>query len=200
MRNLSLGIFLITYTASAQLVSFGVKGGVELTSRPNYHDITPWFLVGPSLEFRLPAHFAVEVSALYSRIGSDYAFNFTDGIATTSVKGRARGNSFEFPILGKYYFGGERKRTRAFVGTGYSFRTVWFKDQSSYSSSANLQNAVPGSSSSRGPLEVGALASAGVRVRAGRVYVTPELRYVRWGARDAFGHKDEAKMLVGLSF
>jgi len=64
------------------------------------------YAVGPSVEFRLPAGFAVEASAIYRRIGRTYWFNFsTQTDAVGLLINRTRGNSWEFPVIGKYYFG-----------------------------------------------------------------------------------------------
>ncbi len=64
--------------ASAQLVSIGVKGGVSLTEHTtaNQDESCP-YIVGPSIEFRLPAGFAIEAAALYERLGTSASFRFS---------------------------------------------------------------------------------------------------------------------------
>ena len=63
--------------ASAQAVSLGVKGGIRFTDASGGQDESRPYIVGPSIEFRLPAHFAIEVDALYQRIGNTSTFNFS---------------------------------------------------------------------------------------------------------------------------
>src|SRR5436190_5859676 len=110
MRNpkvvlVTLGYFLCIGSAGAQLVSVGVKGGVSITEPGRYNDESKRYIVGPSVEFRLPFRFAAEIDALYMRTGSSSRFFFLDstGIAgiTTDIRTRTRGNSWEFPVLGK---------------------------------------------------------------------------------------------------
>ena len=114
-------VLLVTITinevASAQLVSIGVKGGVPFLDTNQGGDESRPYIVGPSVEIRLPAGFAIEVDALYRRVGNTFGFNFSgidagsNVVPTTSFYiDRQRGNYWEFPFLGKYYF---RPRTTA---------------------------------------------------------------------------------------
>src|SRR5215469_14991577 len=64
--------FFTAALASAQIVSVGVKGGVPVTqavagyysSPTNILDTGRW-IVGPTIDFRLPFGFSVEADALY---------------------------------------------------------------------------------------------------------------------------------------
>ena len=83
---------------------------------------------GPSVEFRLPANFAVEFSALYSRTGATALFYYAPvELFTQTTTYRTRGNNWQFPLLGKYYFGSKERSWRPYLGTGYSLRTTWFE-------------------------------------------------------------------------
>ena len=82
------------------------------------------------MEVRLPARFAVEADALYQRIGYSNVFNLND---TNLFQSRERGNSWEFPLLVKYYFRPQSESWQPFVGTGFAFRTTSF--HSDYSES-----------------------------------------------------------------
>ncbi len=196
--------------ASAQLVSIGAKGGVPFLDTNQDGDESRPYIVGPSVEIRLPAGFAIEVDALYRRIGNTFGFNFS-GIgaglnvvtATSFYINRQRGNYWEFPFLAKYYF---RPRTTAwqpFLSTGWAFRTVGFHEDIS-------ETFIDGNGNShfnsfrnhfRSDLGVGAVFAAGVRFRVGRVAVTPELRYTYWGSTAQFDlRRNEAAGLLGISF
>jgi hypothetical protein len=86
----------------------------------NYTDESRPYTVGPSVEFRLPAGFAIEIDALYRRLGlRDSGLTaFTSYDAFTD---RWRGNAWEFPLLGKYYFR-KRERWQPFAGAGMGMR------------------------------------------------------------------------------
>jgi hypothetical protein len=49
-------------------------------------------------------------------------------------------------------------------------------------------------------LGVGAVFAAGVRFRAGRFSLLPEARYTRWGGSDNQLRKNEAGLILGVSF
>ena len=194
--------------ASAQAVSVGVKGGVPLLDGTTFHDESRPYIVGPSIEVRLPASFAIEADALYRRIGSSYGFsgnilgNFGPGTMLTSFTSRQRGNSWEFPFLGKYYFRQEVKGGRVFLGTGWAFRTVDFRsvvaqsgvDPSGRSFTQTFKNL------DRADLQVGAVVTAGLRFHVGRFALAPEARYTRWGNATGSTSKNEASLLLGISF
>ena len=46
------------------------------------------FLIGPTVEVRLPASFAIEASALYRRLGYTYSFHFTPEPGVSTLVGR----------------------------------------------------------------------------------------------------------------
>jgi hypothetical protein len=213
MRRRILFLLVMTATARvafAQLVSIGVKGGVPFLDTNQGGDESRPYIVGPSVEIRLPAGFAIEVDALYRRIGNTFGSNFSSigaGLnvvpATSFYINRQRGNDWEFPFLGKYYF---RPRTAAwqpFLSTGWALRTVGFHDDIS-------ETVIDASGNShlnsfqyhfRSNVGVGAVFAAGVRFRVGRISVIPELRYTYWGSTvQTELRKNEAAGLVGISF
>lgn len=200
--------------ASAQTVSIGVKGGVPLVDRTVSKDESRPYIVGPYIEIRLPAGFAVEADALYQRIGDTAGFGFpganiiavgtgfNQGPITTSFINRQRGNSWEFPLLGKYYFRPGESGLRPFVATGWAFRTISVHSDVNETNidSSGLAHSLSFNGYYRSSLGVGAVFSAGVRFHAGRVSFVPEIRYTRWGASDNFVSKNEAGLLLGISF
>jgi hypothetical protein len=195
--------------ASAQLVSIGAKAGIPFLEQNRGGDESRPYIVGPSIEFRLPAGFAIEVDALYRRVGNTIAFTFGGNVTPltapfiASYIDRQRGNYWEFPMLGKYYF---RPRTTAwqpFVGTGWAFRTVGFHEDISQTVVDVNGNSHTDSFGNhhRSDLGVGAVFAAGVRFRAGRVAVIPEMRYTYWGSTAQFElRRNEAAGLVGIAF
>jgi hypothetical protein len=112
---------------------------------------------------------------------------------------RARMNAWEFPIVGKYYFGGKSRSLRPFVLTGYSFTKSWMSETiptllrspfpTEYTLSVRQSNTTT-------PLGVGAVFGFGVLSHKGRVGVAPEFRYTRNGV----SARNQAEVLVAFRF
>jgi hypothetical protein len=194
-------------SASAQLFTFGVKGGVPLTDPivGSTNESRP-YIVGPTIELRLPANFALEADALYQRVGTSFNFSeLTGGTAIsgvnsfTSSSGRLRGNNWTFPLLGKYYLPTRSTAWRPFFSMGFALREVGVHETYSYSSNAPILMTTSKTNYDSGP-DVGAVAAAGIRYRTGRLSFTPEIRYTRWGSSTPWLNKNEASFLFGISF
>ena len=195
--------------APAQLASFGVAGGVPMLNRTsNASDESRPYIIGPSIEFRLPAGFALEAAGLYQRVGNNHTFQLTvpagaPGPGITFLTDRLRGNSWQFPLLGKYYF---RRRTapwQPFIGTGWSFRAVGVHQaiKETIVDASGASRSFSFKTDSRADAAVGAVFAAGLRYRAGGIAFTPELRYTRWGSSSNFSlNKNEAAFLLGIHF
>jgi hypothetical protein len=90
MKGFAL-VFLFALSAAAQPVSVGVLGGVPLIDQtqtygnPLDHDESRPYIIGPSLEVRLPAGFAIEADGLYQRIGSTVDSQFANSFAFIPV-------------------------------------------------------------------------------------------------------------------
>lgn len=221
--KISLSLFLfssIVTVCSAQTITFGVKGGAILTnpSTSGRNDESRRYIVGPSFEVKLPGNFAVEVDALYSRIGNSFTFSrplgtnlivnsgsatLDGGIVTTAI--RNRGNSWEFPVLGKYYFGRRTSDWRPFVSTGYSFRKIWITSNATYAYSnidqyPNVTPITASKNSSVSDTGVGAVFGGGLSYRAGRVSIAPEFRYIRWGVQSFPTRRNQAQIMLGIRF
>ena len=63
-----------------------------------YSTNTHGYLVGPTIQLNLPAHFSIEVDGLYKRLG--YQYDQSGPVVAT----RTVANSWEFPVLGKFAF------------------------------------------------------------------------------------------------
>lgn len=132
------------------------------------------------VDVRLPLSLSFEFDALYRRFG----FTGYAGSPFFSSITRERANSWEFPLILKYRFPG--LRVRPFVGVGYAPRVVHGTDVSSgsflsvptgmttYYFNRRLDTSYP--------VTNGIVVSGGVELRAGRVGVSPQVRYVHWAA------------------
>jgi hypothetical protein len=202
MRKLSL-LFALVLTAagsaSAQLVSVGALGGVRLTDGFNYEDESRRYIVGGSVEVRLPARFAIEADALYQRIGDSTTFFSFNGDGSEAYFNHVRGNSWQFPLYVKYYFRPHTAAWQPFIGTGYAFRTVSFHEDTS-AFGANLLPNGTFRFDFRSSLGVGASIVAGLRFHYGPVAIAPQVRYTRWGDSNDGLNRNEATLLLGLSF
>jgi hypothetical protein len=178
-------LLLSTSILSAQNFSFGAKGGGLLTEPAERFDQGRSYIVGPTFEVALPGSLAVEVNALYSRFGSS--------LSRTGVSfGRTRGNSWQFPVLGKYYFSDSRTGVKPFASAGMSFRQIWVDDDESRFGRR---------SSATSDLGIGAVAGGGIAIKFGRFTIAPEARYTRWGGNNfPATNPNEAQVLLGIGF
>jgi hypothetical protein len=127
---------------------------------------------------------AVEVDALYSRIGT--RADRSSGLPSV------RGNAGQLPVLAKYYFTNRDKGMRPFASGGAAFRKIWFD----YGGRRNI-----GRRDDSSDLGVGAVVGGGVSIGWWRLRFSPEFRYLRWGG-DNFPaiNRNEAQVLLGISF
>ena len=104
-------LIVLTLTAAAaiaQPIGFGIKGGVPMTDfvdtvqtgHFSYQPQTHRYIIGASVELRLPAGLGIEFDALYRRFG--YTGSGTAVDVTTQSNTTA--NAWEFPLLAKYRF------------------------------------------------------------------------------------------------
>jgi len=198
--------------AWSQAVSFGVVGGVPISDTDATHNESRPYIVGPSFEVRLPAHFAVEVDALYRRVGNSIGFISVIGSgsgvgavpsSTISSFNRDRGNSWEFPIIGKYYFRAGTEHWQPFVGLGAAFRETWFHSDSSsvIPSGSAVSQVLNQHLNYTDDVGAGAVVAAGMRFRMGPVAFTPQVRYTRWASANFQRNaRNEAGIMLGISF
>lgn len=140
----------------------------------------------------------MEADALYQRVG--YSQPFFDFVETSPglyqsqgvYEHRERGNLWEFPLLGKYYFRSRTESWQPFVGVGPAFRTGGFHD--------DFGSPFAGHADFRLNLETGAAVAAGVRFKVGPVALLPQAGYTYWGYDTQGLGKNEVALLLGLSF
>lgn len=162
------------------------------------------YIVGASLELRLPAGFGIEFDALYRRFGYTGSGNLVDVITQSNTTA----NAWEFPLLAKYRF--PTKVVRPFVDAGIAWNTLQGLKQSV--TNVVLPNRTSTSSTSN-PAELqrntttGFVVGAGFDVHALIIHIVPEFRYTRWNAdqiADTNGlirsNRNQAEFLLGITF
>ena len=197
MRTLLLLFPLALNTFAASPIIFGARGGVpfsdtttSITSGLGGLTSSQRFEVGPTLGVRLPLGFSVEGDALFKR--ETLNVGILPGVGTLNT----HSDSWEFPAMLRFTAG--HQVIAPVLGAGVSVRHINnFGDVPSYlfngSTSANT---------------VGFVAAGGVRFRIGRVDITPEVRYTRWGYNSLSQsvenllplNRNEASVLVGITF
>jgi outer membrane protein with beta-barrel domain len=199
--KLSPALFVFSAACFAQIpgpipLSVGAKVGIPITDsfyntqlgpNVNSYSNSQNYIIGPTVELRLPYHLSVEFDALYRPL--------TFGTSTASVVNGAPVitrtstdlSTWEFPLMFKYHFG-EHHFMRPYVEVGPSFRTT--SKQLSYLSSN------------------GVTAGVGADFKALFLRLSPEVRYTHWGDDGRFtpqtaplaSRQDQVEFLFGLSF
>jgi hypothetical protein len=191
-------------------VSFGVKGGIPITDAVDtargttsaYFTDTKRYLVGPTIEFHLPARFSIEIDALYKRIG--YQFDATGPF----VYSKTVANSWEFPILGKFEI--LPGPVRPFVDLGMNIRNLSGVKQIRQTISGATFNRVELNSANEFNKrnDLGLTGGFGIAFKMGPVRISPEFRYTRWGGenlRDPINallrtNRNQGDFMVGFTF
>ena len=173
------------------------------------------YTVGPMIEIGLPFSFAFEADALYRRTG----YNAIAGGLGTDSTTRLRANTWDFPLLAKYYFKPRIGPVRLYATGGYVVRYLSGFDISIHTLGVEPVTGKPidftfHTSSSqyyvRDNPASGFVAGGGARLHVGRFAVAPEVRYTRWVGLtfDDFGShgffvkslQNQADVLVGITF
>ena len=205
-----------TIPACGQLLSFGIRGGGIATGAldPAAQNIAEAkrYTVGPAVEVRLPFRLALEVDALYERVGQRSQGCAFEACSFASV----HGNALRFPALVKYRM--LRGPVRPYVSGGVAYE--WVRRSAgtelSWRTGPLVSNEVVDYTIHRfgvaQPAEshAGVVAGGGVEWRAGRLRLGPEFRYTRWsgrywessGPRGFFtgSNPNQADILFGITF
>jgi opacity protein-like surface antigen len=208
-------LLLLAASSAAQPIGFGVKVGLPMNdflsaaSSQNFRfdTTTNRYIVGPSVELRLPAGFGIEVDALYRHFGYNF-FSSTSGVTTTITDARTTSGAWEFPLVGKYKFRGV-ELLRPYVEAGVSWNKLSGLTQTVSRTVANITN----TSSTSNPLELrndavrGFVVGAGLDIKALVLHITPGIRYTRWGARQFLdpgglldSNQNQGEFLIGIKF
>ena len=203
--RLSIGIFPLFFLSGnvspAQQVEVGVEGGIRTTD--DFFSVGSFrmtseskrYIVGPTVEIRLPKRFSVEVDALYQRFGFTGSYSAGENFMMT----RERANSWTFPVILKYHL--PVRLAHPFVGIGYAPRIVEGMDVSSGESAGCFCFYYNQRGSTNYPVMQGVVVSAGVSWRAGHFRFTPEVRYTIWTAPNLNNYQwvsDEMSVLLGI--
>lgn len=109
-------LFCLT-TASFGQISYGLRGGIPLNEalddipgRVTFKNRPQHWVLGPTLEIRLPKRLAITFDVLYQRLKFD------------GPTGERTGSEWEFPAMMRYRFG--NGMARPFVAGGGSFNKI----------------------------------------------------------------------------
>lgn len=227
-------ILLACHFAYAQRISFGALVGVPLTNGfdpsngteaypasggfRTYSGHKSAFAAGLTVEFRLRSRLSIELDALYQRPKFDgYDVQYTTLMPTQiGARGFAVSTSagiWDFPLQIKYRIGD--RALRPYLGTGGAVSRVTSVRQSiacfDFVGPCKFNGiTLDESVDVRRRTVFGAIAAAGVEIAipATRMRVSPEFRYVHYGARQIIGRggglirssKDRALFLLGITF
>jgi hypothetical protein len=206
MRLPVLVFLMLPMAASAQLLTFGVQGGVPVQTPLGRTDEMP-FAIGPTVNIHIGGGLSLQSGLLYDRIGrrSDTAV-FLPADAVTFGASTSHGRALEVPLLAKYRFRGVRRTWRPFLSAGPSIRHTSLESDASYSTLSGI----PAGSTQQSitifhnPIRqwnVDPAAGAGVDVRAGRFHLEPEVRYSYWAAGTTGPiRKNQVNLLMGFRF
>lgn len=197
--------------AYSQPFTLGVKLGAPLTDflstiqtpTINYHSGTNRYLVGPTVELRLPFGLGVEVDGLYRH----YNFQGEGSISPpgSSLQTRGSTSAWEFPLLAKYRLPARIVRPFADAGVAWDtlqgFRqTVTVISPVPIRPPANLNQPTHNTTT-------GVVVGGGLDVHAPYVHVSPEIRYTHWGNRHFFSpnggfssNQSQTELIVGITF
>ena len=170
---------LAVWTAGAQPLSLGLKAGATLTGDIDSYEAvseSKRITFGAAAVVALPLGFGVEVDALYQRSGYRVQDSFFS-LAWSYT--RARGNSFEFPVLLRRNLG-----RGIFVAGGYAARVVDGSEDTTLVQAVGLNGQSYETFRFHNPGEwqttQGVVAAAGIEERLGPLRLGPEVRYTHW--------------------
>lgn len=207
MKHLILVLLAAAISANAQFVSFGFKVGAPILDaipKDRYSSFdklsTGRWTGGPSVEFRLPFRFALEVNALFRgfRLQGATPIAADSGMPAQLYLSKREVKAWDFPFLLKYRF--LQGPVRPFVSAGVS--VTHQTEDYTFNRCTGSEFCVP--PSVQNPVEKfeyslnrrGLIAGGGVEVGWGRVKIAPEFRYTRLQNLAT----NQASILVGVTF
>jgi opacity protein-like surface antigen len=173
---------------------------------PNFgfNSNTKRYIVGPTVELRLPFGLGIELDALYRRLDYTSSTNLID----VFISGNTTGNAWEFPLLAKYRF--PSKVLRPYVDAGVAWDTLSGLTQTVTQTLFPTRTTTTTNSN---PAELnkntvmGFVTGAGLDVKVLLIHLSPEIRYTRWGAQHFLSsngglqsNQNQAEFLLGITF
>jgi opacity protein-like surface antigen len=210
MRSLCLLLFSAAALV-AQPIGFGLKGGLPLndflkTARTNnigFDTTTNRYIVGPSLELRLPHGLGIELDVLYRHFGYSSFFQ----VIANSSNAQTSTSAWEFPLVGKYKL--RKGLVSPYVEAGVSWDRLSGLTQA-VKSTVGLGATTSTTTSSPAELNKtttrGFVMGAGLDIKALVIHITPEIRYTRWGAKHFISgdllnsNQNQGEFLIGFKF
>jgi len=198
-------LMMLPMAASAQLLTFGVQGGVPAQQPIARTDNMP-FAIGPTLGVRISSGLSLESGLLYHRIGRGSqtgVFLYPENSITLTSEGW-RGHALAVPFLAKYRFRSERSALRPFVTAGPTLRrtTIETSQATSILGGSSLSNLGPNpliGSATKWNLDP--TFGVGADFRTGRFHTEPMVRYSYWGAgKNWLVRKNQVDFLLGFRF
>jgi len=206
MVRRSIVLFCLAIPALPQHVILGTKGGLRLTGdRPIYRSVSnsKRYIVGPSIELRLPFNFGLAADALYSRLGNTFYFL---SIANSSDI-RTVANSWMFPLLVKYRL--PISRVQPFLSIGLAPRRAAGRINMIHY--GYYPSDVTFSSIDWHARDHASVFGGGIEARFWHLRFAPEIRYLRWKIPSSPSswyvtsylrppHSYEAQFLLGIGW
>lgn len=192
-RTLAL-LLLFSSVSAAQFLKFGFKAGVPIgDAYTDVHNVsnnplsitsTSRYVYGPTLEIGLPLKFTFEADALYRH--SDFEYN-SDIVGIRSYF-KDRVHHLEVPLLLKHAL--LPGPISPYVAAGVSYRHLFLNSRDGLTVH---------------PDSAGATVGAGIRLKAGPVSISPEIRYTHWGSTGIQlptfqSVRDQGDFLIGFTF
>jgi len=203
---------LAAFSAFSQPVTWGIKAGLPVTdllgttpyppnSIQNDTSTTNFYIIGPTVELRLPRNLSVEVDALFRHYRYQwYLYLIGDGDHTT-----ATGNAWEFPFLVKYKL--PRGFLKPYIDGGVAVDVVQglSADVTHYTflSSTTIHTSSPSDLVHR--TSAGVVIGGGVDIHARFLHLSPEIRYTRWTSQHFVNYlmntnQNQVEFLLGITF
>lgn len=197
---------------SAQIFSFGVKGGLPLTSvsdseiegnRAFYGTVDfemQRYAFGPTVEAKLPIGFRIEVDGLYQHVRTTAASAGPYPTGSLTFQSTTA-SAWEIPVLLKRRFG---HRTFApYAAAGSTLRHIGDLSVNEW-----ITPTFPGYSptfthstyDSGEPIRAGITAAGGVSIRTRFLRFEPELRYTHWTSDHYLATTEQLDFLLGITF
>ena len=193
------------------MFSFGVKGGLPLTSTEDSTTAAnrgfggtvnfemKRYTFGPTVEAKIPFGFRIEIDGLYQHLRSD-----TIGVFTTSGTLRYQAgtaSAWEIPMLVKRRFG--HRMFSPYAAAGATLRHI-----DDFSVNEWVTPLVAGFSPffnhftepAYPSLTAGITAGGGVSFKTRFLRIEPELRYTHWTSNHYLATREQLDFLVGLTF
>ena len=200
MHKLTFALIVLASAMPAQILSFGVKGGIPVTRALPYHssgqDIhTGRWTVGPTAEFHLPARLSIEIDGLYRSYHLNETMLGNQGDSNVLLTFKQEVRAWDFPLLLKYRF--TQGQVRPFVNAGFQLThessdfTATCEGGSGACTALLFRPSIADSLNRTGPV-----AGAGLGIPFHKVELSPEVRYTRLNKPGT----NQVTVLFGVTF